>query len=132
LVLESPYASDFVARQAHNQPCSAALVFFFILFFLLIGGAVDFFYFDAFSSTAFPMATLMAIRANSIATKDFQRRTRETKMDKAALLGQLPKSLGNPKAWVLIGSNGLFAYSRGEEQSDQTIKERCPARPRSS
>jgi hypothetical protein len=61
LALESPYASDFVARQAHNQRCSAALVFFFILFFLLIGGAVDFFYFDSFSSTAFPMATLMGI-----------------------------------------------------------------------
>jgi hypothetical protein len=54
LALESPYASDFVARQAHNQRCSVALVFFFILFCLLIGGAVDFVYFDSFSSTAFP------------------------------------------------------------------------------
>jgi hypothetical protein len=68
LALESPYASDFVARQAHNQRCNAALVFFFILFFLLIGGAVDFFYFDAFSSTAFPIATPMALAVASIST----------------------------------------------------------------
>jgi hypothetical protein len=68
LALKSPYGSDFAARQAHNQRCSAALVFFFILFFLLIGGAVDFLYFDAFSSIAFPMATIIALSLATIST----------------------------------------------------------------
>lgn len=47
-------------------------------------------------------------------------------MDKAALRRQLLKSLTNSKAWVLTGSNGLFAYPRGEEQSDQTIQTSMP------
>jgi heat shock protein HtpX len=68
LALESPSASDFAARQAHNQRLSAALIFFFILFFLLIGGAIDFLYFDALSSTAFPMATVMALSFATIST----------------------------------------------------------------
>ncbi|HEY1235676.1 MAG TPA: M48 family metallopeptidase [Candidatus Binatia bacterium] len=68
MALESPSASDFAARQAHNQRLSAALIFFFILFFLLIGGAIDFLYFDALSSTAFPMATVMALSFATIST----------------------------------------------------------------
>lgn len=68
MALESPSASDFAARQAHNQRLSAALVFFFILFFLLIGGAIDFLYFDARSSAAFPMATVMALGFATIST----------------------------------------------------------------
>jgi hypothetical protein len=53
LALESASASDFAARQAHNQRWSAALVFFFIVFFFLIGGAVDFLYFDALARLFF-------------------------------------------------------------------------------
>lgn len=59
--LESPHALDFVARQAHNQRLSAALVGCFILFFLLIGGVVDYLYFDAFASTALPVGTIFAL-----------------------------------------------------------------------
>jgi heat shock protein HtpX len=61
LSLESPHASDFVARQAHNQRLSAALVSCFILFFLLIGGGVDYLYLDAFASTALPVGTICAL-----------------------------------------------------------------------
>jgi hypothetical protein len=39
------------------------------------------------------------------------------------VLRQLPKSLSNPESWVLTGTNGLYAYPRGEEQSVETVKE---------
>jgi heat shock protein HtpX len=62
-LLDSPQALDFVARQAHNQRCSALLVAVFILFFLLIGGAIDYFYFDAFTAAgrALPVATIFSL-----------------------------------------------------------------------
>lgn len=61
---------DFVARQAHNQRCSAALVSAFILFFLLVGLAIDCFYFDAFTpaGTALPFATIFSLGMASFAT----------------------------------------------------------------
>jgi heat shock protein HtpX len=54
---------DFVARQAHNQRWSAALVAIFILFFLFIGAAIDYLYFDAFTPAgpAFPIATIFSL-----------------------------------------------------------------------
>ena len=55
--------------------------------------------------------------------KDFQRHTREAKMDKTSVLRQLPKKLINPEAWVLTGTKGLYAYPRGEEESDETVKQ---------
>jgi heat shock protein HtpX len=61
LALESPQALDFVARQARNRRLSAALVGCFILFFLFIGGAIDYLYFDSFSSSAVPIATIGAL-----------------------------------------------------------------------
>jgi hypothetical protein len=44
-------------------------------------------------------------------------------MDKTSLLRQLPKKLINPEAWVLTGTKGLYAYPRGEEESDETVKQ---------
>jgi hypothetical protein len=29
----------------------------------------------------------------------------------------------NPEAWVLTGTKGLYAYPRGEEESDETVKQ---------
>ena len=54
---------DFVARQAHNQRCSAALVTAFIVFFLIIGAVVDYLYFDAFTPAgpALPIATIFSL-----------------------------------------------------------------------
>jgi heat shock protein HtpX len=54
---------DFVARQAHNQRWSAALVAVFIVFFLFTGAAVDYLYFDSFSPAgpALPLATIFSL-----------------------------------------------------------------------
>jgi heat shock protein HtpX len=61
LALEPPQALDFIALQTRNQRLSAALVGCFILFFLVIGAAVDYLYFDVYSSTALPLATIFAL-----------------------------------------------------------------------
>ena len=54
---------DFVARQAHNQRWSAALVAVFIVFFLFIGAAVDYLHFDSYSpgGPAVPLATIFSL-----------------------------------------------------------------------
>jgi heat shock protein HtpX len=54
---------DFVARQAHNQRWSAALVALFIVFFLIMGLAVDYIYFDVFTPAGpiFPIATIFSL-----------------------------------------------------------------------
>jgi heat shock protein HtpX len=61
---------DFVARQAHNQRWSAALVTIFILFFLFIGAAIDYLYFDAFTPAgpAFPIATIVSLSFATFST----------------------------------------------------------------
>lgn len=55
--------------------------------------------------------------------KDFQQNTRAAKMDKATIIRRLPEAMGDPKAWVLTGTKGIYAYPRGEEQSDETVKQ---------
>ena len=61
---------DFVARQAHNQRWSAALVALFILFFLFIGAAIDYLYFDAFTPAGpvFPIATIFSLGFAALST----------------------------------------------------------------
>lgn len=61
---------DFVARQAHNQRRSAALVAVFILFFLFIGAAIDYLYFDAFTPVgpAIPLATIFSLAFATFST----------------------------------------------------------------
>jgi heat shock protein HtpX len=61
---------DFVARQAHNQRWSAALVAAFIVFFLFIGAAIDYLYFDAFTAAgpALPLATIFSLGFATLST----------------------------------------------------------------
>jgi heat shock protein HtpX len=61
---------DFVARQAHNQRWSAALVAVFILFFLFIGATIDHLYFDAFTSAGptLPIATIFSLGFATLTT----------------------------------------------------------------
>jgi heat shock protein HtpX len=61
---------DFVARQAHNQRWSAALVAIFILFFLFIGATIDYLYFDAFTAAGptFPIATIFSLSFAALTT----------------------------------------------------------------
>jgi Zn-finger nucleic acid-binding protein len=55
--------------------------------------------------------------------KDFQRGTRAAKMDKEEIVGKLPEVYANPKSWVLTGTKGIYAYPRGEEENNETVKE---------
>lgn len=61
---------DFVARQAHNQRWSAALVAVFILFFLFIGATIDHLYFDTFTSAGptLPIATIFSLGFATLTT----------------------------------------------------------------
>ena len=61
---------DFVARQAHNQRWSAALVAVFILFFLFVGLTIDYLYFDAFTPAgpALPLATIFSLGLATVTT----------------------------------------------------------------
>ncbi|HEX5607135.1 MAG TPA: hypothetical protein VFY96_11500 [Candidatus Binatia bacterium] len=44
-------------------------------------------------------------------------------MDNATIARKLPEAMADPKAWVLTGTRGIYAYPRGEEESDQTVKQ---------
>jgi Zn-finger nucleic acid-binding protein len=53
--------------------------------------------------------------------KDFQQKTRLQKMGKDAIAAKLPEVYANPKAWVVTGTKGIFAYPRGEEANDDVV-----------
>lgn len=61
---------DFVQRQAQNRRRSAALAACFILLFFLIGAAVDYLYFDVYTSAGprFPVATVFALGFGAFST----------------------------------------------------------------
>jgi Zn-finger nucleic acid-binding protein len=51
-----------------------------------------------------------------------QQKVRGSKLGQAHLAGKLTEVLQNPKAWVVTGTKGMFAYPRGEEESNETIQ----------
>ena len=53
--------------------------------------------------------------------KDFQQKTRRQKMGKDAIAAKLPEVYADPKAWVVTGTKGIFAYPRGEEANDDVV-----------
>jgi Zn-finger nucleic acid-binding protein len=52
-----------------------------------------------------------------------QQKVRANKMGQARLAGKLSEVIQNPKAWVVTGTKGMFAYPHGEEESNETIQE---------
>ena len=44
-------------------------------------------------------------------------------MDKPTIVRKLPEAMADPKAWVLTGTKGIYAYPRREEQRDETVKQ---------
>jgi len=54
--------------------------------------------------------------------KEFQSRTRSEKLGAEAIVAKLPEVYHNPKAWVVTGTNGIYAYPRGEEEPDDSVQ----------
>ena len=54
--------------------------------------------------------------------KEFQSRTRSEKLGVEAVIAKLPEVFQNPKAWVVTGTNGIYAYPRGEEEPDDSVQ----------
>jgi Zn-finger nucleic acid-binding protein len=52
-----------------------------------------------------------------------QQKIRANKMAHAKLAGKLTEMVQDPKSWVVTGTKGMFAYPRGEEESNETIQE---------
>lgn len=51
-----------------------------------------------------------------------QQRVRADKMGETKLAGKLTEVMQDRNAWVVTGTKGMFAYPRGEEESDETIQ----------
>ncbi len=51
--------------------------------------------------------------------KQFQKKTREEKMGQEQTLHKLVHSYSDPHSWVTTGTRGIFAYPRGEEESEE-------------
>ena len=54
--------------------------------------------------------------------KEEQQKVRANKMGETKLTGKLTEVMQDPDAWVVTGTQGMFAYPRGEEESDETIQ----------
>lgn len=55
--------------------------------------------------------------------KKLQGKTKVEKMGADAFVRKIPEVYQNPKAWVLTGTQGMFAFPRGAAEEKQTIKE---------
>ena len=53
--------------------------------------------------------------------KNYQQKTRQQKMGSEAIAAKLPEVYADPKAWVVTGTKGIFAYPRGEEANDDVV-----------
>lgn len=53
--------------------------------------------------------------------KDYQKSTRLKKMGAEAVVQKLPDVYQNPKAWVVTGTQGMFAYPQGLQASDAPV-----------
>ncbi len=55
--------------------------------------------------------------------KDYQKDTRAEKMSGETIAARLPEVYANPKSWIVTGTQGIYAYPRGEEESDESLKQ---------
>lgn len=44
-------------------------------------------------------------------------------MDGETIAAKLPEVYANPKSWIVTGTQGIYAYPHGEEESDETLKQ---------
>ncbi len=51
--------------------------------------------------------------------KNFQQKTRDERMPAEERLKKLTQRAEDPRAWVTTGTQGIFAYSQGEAESDE-------------
>ena len=54
--------------------------------------------------------------------KQFQKQTRTRNLGAASAVAKLPALYQNPKSWIVTGTQGIFAYPRGEEPEDVVEK----------
>ncbi len=53
--------------------------------------------------------------------KQYQQSTRSKNMPAEAVTEKLPEAFQNPKAWVVTGSGGMFAYPQGLASADEAV-----------
>jgi Zn-finger nucleic acid-binding protein len=53
--------------------------------------------------------------------KSYQKSTRLKKMGITSAIRKLPDACQDPKAWVVTGTNGMFAYPQGIEASQEPV-----------
>ena len=49
-------------------------------------------------------------------------------MGKDVIAAKLPEVYANPKAWVVTGTKGIFAYPRGEAADNDVVEKRSAER----
>jgi Zn-finger nucleic acid-binding protein len=54
--------------------------------------------------------------------KEYQQKTRRQKLGADAIAVKLPEIYADPKAWVVTGTNGIFAYPRGVEANEEVVE----------
>ena len=59
--------------------------------------------------------------------KEFQKRTRVQKLGPDSIVAKLPAVYQNPKSWVVTGTQGIFAYPRGEQEPDDVVEKSISA-----
>lgn len=53
--------------------------------------------------------------------KTYQQKTRREKLGADAIAAKLPEVYADPKAWVVTGTKGIFAYPQGEEEPSDVV-----------
>jgi Zn-finger nucleic acid-binding protein len=53
--------------------------------------------------------------------KRYQRATRLAKLGKEQIVTKLPEVYANPASWVVTGTNGIYAYPRGEDEDNELL-----------
>src|SRR5262245_13348424 len=54
--------------------------------------------------------------------KEYQKQTRATKLGRDSSGGQLPAADQSQKSWVVTGTQGIFAYPRGEQEPNDVVE----------
>ena len=54
--------------------------------------------------------------------KEFQKQTRANKLGADAIIAKLPEVYQNPKAWVVTGTKGIYAYPQGDAEPDDVVE----------
>jgi Zn-finger nucleic acid-binding protein len=54
--------------------------------------------------------------------KEYQKGTRLKRMSGAKAVAKLPEVYADPKSWIVTGTNGIFAYPRPPEESEDAVE----------